>query len=238
MNNYFASRGAAVRPRLHRHQDELQPQRAARDLGQVRPHVGDSSAATACSALPADPRRVPTRDSVIRYINNGSIGHTYTFSPTVLLDGVFGYQRMEQTVQGERFRHQLRRPTRHSRVERTRVRQSGFPKSSRSAATTGSAFPAGCLRSEPRRASRTSHNMTWTKGAHELRFGFDGVLNRMNHWQPELGARPSRLPRVRRRRHRPERGRGQQQLQRVRGFPARSSAEHAEEPSVHPHDPA
>ena len=34
----------------------------------------------------------------------------------------------------------------------------------------------------------TSHNLTWTKGAHEFRFGFDGVLLRLNHWQPELSA--------------------------------------------------
>ena len=29
-------------------------------------------------------------------------------------------------------------------------------------------------------------NLTWTKGAHELRFGFDVVRHHLNHWQPEL----------------------------------------------------
>ena len=31
-------------------------------------------------------------------VQNMSVGHTYTFSPTVLLDGVFGYQRQDQDV--------------------------------------------------------------------------------------------------------------------------------------------
>ena len=31
-----------------------------------------------------------------------------------------------------------------------------------------------------------SDNLTWTKGAHEFRFGFDLVRHHLNHWQPEL----------------------------------------------------
>ena len=32
-----------------------------------------------------------------------------------------------------------------------------------------------------------SDNLTWTKGAHEIRVGFDLVRHHLNHWQPEIG---------------------------------------------------
>jgi hypothetical protein len=32
-----------------------------------------------------------------------------------------------------------------------------------------------------------SHNLTWTHGAHELRFGFDMIRFQLNQWQPEAG---------------------------------------------------
>ena len=35
-----------------------------------------------------------------------------------------------------------------------------------------------------------SDNLTWTKGAHEVRFGFDLVRHHLNHWQPEIGQGP------------------------------------------------
>ena len=35
-----------------------------------------------------------------------------------------------------------------------------------------------------------SDNITYTHGAHELRFGFDLVRHHLNHWQPEIGNGP------------------------------------------------
>ncbi len=32
----------------------------------------------------------------------------------------------------------------------------------------------------------TNHSIAWTKGAHQMRFGFDLVRHHLNHWQPEL----------------------------------------------------
>ncbi len=34
----------------------------------------------------------------------------------------------------------------------------------------------------------TDHKLTYTKGAHEVTFGFDLVRHHLNHWQPELSA--------------------------------------------------
>jgi len=118
---------------------------------------------------------------------NMSAGHTYTFGPTVLLDGVFGYQRHHQTVTandyGQNFGQILGIPG----LNGPDIRQSGFPNIN---FTTYTAFGAPnwmpLFRTEEN--FTTSHNLTWTKGAHQLRFGFDGILLRLNHWQPELSA--------------------------------------------------
>ena len=69
------------------------------------------------------------------------------------------------------------------------VRQSGFPNVQISG-YDGMGVPGWMPLFRTEESFTTSHNVTWSKGAHELRFGFDGVLNRMNHWQPELGAGP------------------------------------------------
>lgn len=125
------------------------------------------------------------------HINNGSLGHTYTFSPTVLMDGVFGYQRMEQTVLGSDFGKNFGQELGIPGVNGADIRQSGFPNITFTNTYYNSFGVPGWMplfRTEE--SFTTSHNVTWTKGAHELRFGFDGVLHRMNHWQPELGAGP------------------------------------------------
>jgi hypothetical protein len=120
-------------------------------------------------------------------INNGSLGHTYTFSPTVVLDGVIGYQRMDQVVQGTDFgkTFDLGIPG----INGPDVRQSGFPNIAVSSYTT-LGVPNWMPLSRIEETFTMSHNLSWTKGAHELRFGFDGVLHRMNHWQPEVGQGP------------------------------------------------
>ena len=46
------------------------------------------------------------------------------------------------------------------------------------------------LRPEIQSHYTMSHNLTYTKGAHELRFGFDLVRHHLNHWQPEVGQGP------------------------------------------------
>ncbi len=43
-----------------------------------------------------------------------SIGHTYVFSPTLVLDGNVGYQRMNQTVLGSDFGKNYSSHTWHS----------------------------------------------------------------------------------------------------------------------------
>ncbi|HYI95974.1 MAG TPA: carboxypeptidase regulatory-like domain-containing protein [Bryobacteraceae bacterium] len=122
-------------------------------------------------------------------VQNMSAGHTYTFSPTVLLDGVFGYQRQNQSVTandyGQNFGETLGIPG----LNGPDIRQSGFPNIDFNGATDDYR-PMGAPNWMPlfrvEENFTTSHNLTWNKGAHTFRFGFDGVLLRLNHWQPEL----------------------------------------------------
>jgi Carboxypeptidase regulatory-like domain/TonB dependent receptor len=122
-------------------------------------------------------------------INNGSLGHTYTFTPTLLLDGVIGYQRMEQTVKGNDFGTNYGTQLGIPGLNGPDIRQSGFPNVSING-YEGMGVPGWMPLFRTEESFNMSHNVTWSKGAHELRFGFDGVLHRMTHWQPELGAGP------------------------------------------------
>ena len=121
-------------------------------------------------------------------INNGSIGHTYTFSPGLLLDGVFGYQRMEQVVKGTDFGKNYGLDFGIPGTNGPDPRQSGFPNIN--TGYTGFGVPGWMPLFRLEESFTTGQNVSWLKGAHEVRFGFDGQLHRMNHWQPELGAGP------------------------------------------------
>ncbi len=121
-------------------------------------------------------------------INNGSLGHTYTFSPTVLLDGIVGYQRQDQTVQGTDFGTNFGDQLGIPGLNGSDIRESGFPNIDNGFTQTG--VPGWMPLFRVEETYTTSHNVTWTKGAHELRFGFDGLLLKLDHWQPELGAGP------------------------------------------------
>lgn len=124
-------------------------------------------------------------------INNGSLGHTYIFSPSVLIDGVFGYQRMEQVVKGQDYGTNYGTQLGIPGLNGPDQTQSGFPNIEfPNAPYNNMGVPNWMPAFRTEESFTTSHNVSWTKGAHELRFGFDGVLHRMNHFQPELGAGP------------------------------------------------
>ena len=66
------------------------------------------------------------------------------------------------------------------------IRQSGFPNISISN-YTGFGVPNWMPVTRVEESYTHSDNLTWTKGAHEVRFGFDLVRHHLNHWQPEIG---------------------------------------------------
>ena len=117
-----------------------------------------------------------------------SVGHTHTFSPTVLLDGVFGYQRQHQTVTGSDYGQNFGQILGIPGMNGSSIEYSGFPTIDVGGAYSATGVPNWMPLFRVEENFTTSQNLTWTKGAHELRFGFDGLLLRLNHWQPELSA--------------------------------------------------
>ncbi len=122
-------------------------------------------------------------------VQNTSIGHTWTISPTVLLDGVIGYQRQDQVVQGQDFGKDFSQTLGIPGIGGPDPRQQGFPNISITG-YNGTGVPNWMPLERIEESFTTSHNLSWIKGSHTFRFGFDGVLHRLNHWQPELGAGP------------------------------------------------
>jgi outer membrane receptor protein involved in Fe transport len=118
-----------------------------------------------------------------------SLGHTYLLSPTLILDGNVGYQRMVQSVTGTDFGTNYGDQLGIPGLNGPDIRQSGFPDitfNSASAFYSQFGVPNWMPLFRTDESYTTSHSLTWTKGAHQFRFGFDLVRHHLNHWQPEL----------------------------------------------------
>lgn len=117
-----------------------------------------------------------------------SIGHTYTFSPNVVLDGTVGYERLNQNVKGTDYGKDYSSVLGIPGLNGSDIRDSGFPDINFGSTYTGFGVPNWMPLFRTDETYTTSHKLTYTKGAHELRFGFDLVRHHLNHWQPELSA--------------------------------------------------
>lgn len=122
-------------------------------------------------------------------VQNTSVGHNYTLSPTLLLDGVFGFQRQDQVVQGQDFGKDFQATLGIPGIGGPDPREKGFPNINING-YNGFGVPGWMPLERIEESFTTSHNLRWLKGKHQAAFGFDGVLHRLNHWQPELGAGP------------------------------------------------
>lgn len=119
-------------------------------------------------------------------IQVASIGHTYVFSPNLVLDGNVGYQRMDQNVLGTDFGKNYSSPLGIPGLNGSDIRDSGFPNVHWGTAYTATGVPNWMPLYRTDENYTNSDSLAWTKGAHELRFGFDLVRFHLNHWQPEL----------------------------------------------------
>jgi len=119
-------------------------------------------------------------------VNLVTLGHTYTFSPNFLYDGVIGFWRQDQDVLPADFGRDfdLGIPG----VGGPDPRQKGFPNIN--PGYTGFGSPGWQPLERIEENWTTSQNFTLIKGAHQVRFGFDGILLKLTHWQPELGGGP------------------------------------------------
>jgi len=119
-----------------------------------------------------------------------TFGFTYTFSPTFLMDAVFGYQRHNQDIvgpdQGKNWGLDvLKIPgTNGGRQFADDERYSGFPDIRQGFSNWGHAQTwLPLFRRE--RTYTAPVNFTKINGSHEFRWGFEPRRLEMNHWQPE-----------------------------------------------------
>jgi hypothetical protein len=120
-----------------------------------------------------------------------TFGHTYTFAPTFLMDWTLGYTKMDQVVTGNDFGTNFGSDV--WGIPGTNgpdPRQSGMPRIDISGFSTLGNIDGW----EPIFRNDDSYtlsvNFSKLTGAHDLRFGFDGIRHHLNHWQPEIGGGP------------------------------------------------
>ncbi len=114
-------------------------------------------------------------------------GISYIISPTLLVDANFGGTFMHHTTTGPDYGTNIGLDV--LRIPGTNgpdIRQSGFPIFN----ITGYTSIGNVNNWSPIFRNDWQYtyaaNMNWTKGAHNIRFGFDFVDHQMNHWQPEF----------------------------------------------------
>src|SRR6266849_6046201 len=121
-----------------------------------------------------------------------TVGHTWTLSPTLVVDGNVGFTRMSEYGQTPDFGTNIGSdvlgiPGTNNGSE---LRSSGIPFFAISGyADLGN--PEGWNPAFRNDWSFTSnHNVRWSHGKHQISAGTDIVHHHLNHWQPELGAGP------------------------------------------------
>ena len=122
-------------------------------------------------------------------IQVGTIGHTRVFSPHLILDGVIGYERQGQAVTPNDFGTNYGLQFGIPNTNGPDPLQSGFPNIAPGSYTTFG-VPNWMPLQRVEESYTHSDNVTYTRGAHEFRFGFDLVRHHLNHWQPEIGNGP------------------------------------------------
>ncbi len=116
----------------------------------------------------------------------GTVGHTWTLGPNLVLDGNLGINRQDQLVTGPDYGRNF-----GSEVlgipgtNGSSIRQSGLPNfgSNYGLGTTPSWMPT--IRKE--RSYTFSSALTWLLGRHQIRTGIDVVQHQLNHFVAEFG---------------------------------------------------
>ena len=120
-------------------------------------------------------------------VYQGTGGHTWTLSSTMILDSTFGFSRQSQTVVGPDFDlgnlglDVFGIPNTNG----PDPRQAGFPQFDTGMSVLGNNNGWTPLERDERTYSFTA-NVTKIMNRHEVRFGYTGNFLYMNHWQPEI----------------------------------------------------
>jgi len=115
----------------------------------------------------------------------GTIGHTWTLSPTVVLDGNFGIEQQNQTVTGPDYGTNYGLELGIPGTNGSSERYSGLPTFDNGYYIGGTPSWMPLFRHE--RSWTFTTNLTKILPKHELRFGLDFVRHELNHYQAEFG---------------------------------------------------
>ncbi len=119
------------------------------------------------------------------------IGQTYTVTPNFLIDGTLGWTRFGQNVKppdlGTNFGLDVLGLPGTNGPD---PRESGMPAFNISDYSSLGNTEGWSPLFRNDQSYTFNVNASWTKGSHDIRFGFDFVHHLMNHWQPELGDGP------------------------------------------------
>jgi hypothetical protein len=117
------------------------------------------------------------------------VGHTWTLSPTLILDGNFGVTFNEQSGLSPDYGTNYGLDWGIPGTNGPDIRQSGMPQIVNGLSQLGNVsswnpyFYTTSVYS-------FSQALTKVAGRHEMRFGYDANYLEMNHWQPEIGSGP------------------------------------------------
>ncbi len=131
------------------------------------------------------------------------IGHNWTLSPTLLVDGNFGFTDMDQEVvtadlgEGNFGAEFLGIPGTNVAPGQERAcvvdgqnRCGGVPRFGVDGYTAFGQVDGWSPLFRNENSFTFTHNVSWTTGNHELRMGYDLVKHMLDHWQPEIGSGP------------------------------------------------
>lgn len=115
-------------------------------------------------------------------------GLSYVISPNLLFDGAYGGTMMHHDTQGPDFGKNIGLDVlKIPGTNGSAPLQSGFPIFNISGYTSLGNTNNWSPVERNDRLYTYAANLNWTKGAHNIRFGFDWLHHQMNHWQPESG---------------------------------------------------
>ncbi|MBI3695470.1 MAG: TonB-dependent receptor [Acidobacteria bacterium] len=145
-----------------------------------------------------------TRGTGDTKVNIATVGHTWTVSPTFLIDGTFGYTRFDQTVFGPDH-------GKNWGSEVWGIPGTNDPTGPRADEVLKRCPATACYSGQPAintdytnwgnndgwmplfrndRSYIVSINASKIRGPHEIRWGYDMARHHMDHWQPEVSGGP------------------------------------------------
>ena len=124
-------------------------------------------------------------------IQSAGIGGTYTFTPHVLLDGVFGYTRLRLAAQNVDIGKNYGLDTLNiPGTNGTNPLQGGYPRFTfNTFSSLGNPNVSNPFLFRDNQYV-TNWNVSWTRGAHSFRFGFEFSKYDINHFQPQASNGP------------------------------------------------